>query len=73
MYFVTLDKERNEKKTGFKKSSLDIQGGRRPTKPRILLEYEMDGVYVTKDMERESDKVKMFDKFIDDLKRLLTQ
>jgi len=41
-----------------------------PTKPRILLEYEMDGVYVTRDMKNESDKVKMFDKFIDDLKNL---
>jgi len=72
MYFVTVDKEYNEKKTGFKKPSLDIKGNKRPTKPRILLEYEMDGVYVTRDMKSESDRVKMFDKFIDDLKSLLT-
>jgi len=71
MYFVTVDKEYNEKKTGFKKPSLDIQINKEPTKPRILLEYEMDGVYVTRDMKNESDKVKMFDKFIDDLKSLL--
>jgi type II restriction enzyme len=70
MYFVTLDKEYNQNKTGFKKPSLDIQGNSMPTKPRILLEYEMDGVYVTRDMKNESDKVKMFDKFIDDLKTL---
>lgn len=71
MYFVTVDKEYNQNKTGFKKPSLDIQGDHEPTKPRILLEYEMDGVYVTRDMKGENDKVKMFDKFIDDLKSLL--
>ncbi len=71
MYFVTVDKEYNEKKTGFKKPSLDVEKNQRPTKPRILLEYEMDGVYVTRDMKNESDKVKMFDKFIGDLKKLL--
>ncbi len=37
MYFVTVDKEYNEKKTGFKKPSLDVQKGKEPTKPRILL------------------------------------
>ena len=72
MYFVAVDKEYNEKKTGFKKPSLDIQVNKEPTKPRILLEYEMDGVYVTRDMKNESVKVKMFDKFIDDLKSLLS-
>ena len=71
MYFITVDKEYNAKKTGFKKPSLDIQLNKEPTKPRILLEYEMDGVYVTRNMKDESDKVKMFDKFIDDLKSLL--
>lgn len=72
MYFVTVDKEYNVKKTGFKKPSLDIQVNKEPTKPRILLEYEMDGVYVTRDMKNESEKVKMFDKFIDDLESLLS-
>ena len=71
MYFVAVDKEFNQNKTGFKKPSLDIQGKNKPTKPRILLEYEMDGVYVTRDMKNESDKVKMFDKFIDDLRELV--
>jgi type II restriction enzyme len=73
MYFVSVDKEYNEKKTGFKKPSLDIQGNKDPTKPRILLEYEMDGVYVTRYMKNETDKVKMFDKFIGDLKMLICQ
>ena len=72
MYFVTLDKEYNEKKTGFKKPSLDVKVNGRPTKPRILLEYEMDGVYLTRDMENESDKVKMFDKFISDISKLIS-
>jgi type II restriction enzyme len=73
MYFITVDKEYNKKKTGFKKPSLDIQGNKDPTKPRILLEYEMDGVYVARHMKNETDKVKMFDKFIGDLKILICQ
>jgi len=32
----------------------------------------MDGVYVTRDMKGESNKVKMFDKFIGDLKKLVS-
>lgn len=71
MYFITVDKEWNDKKTGFKKPSLDIKEGKEPTKPRILLEYEMDGVYVARDMKNENDKVKMFDKFVEDLRKLL--
>jgi len=70
MYFITVDKEYNERKTGFKKPSLDIEGNKDPTKPRILLEYEMDGVYVTRNMKNESSKVKMFDKFTTDFKTL---
>lgn len=70
MYFITVDKEWNVEKTGFKKPALDIQNGKEPTKPRILLEYEMDGVYVTRDLKGESNKVKMFDKFIEDLKAI---
>jgi len=71
MYFVTLDKEWNKKKTTFKKPSLDILEGKEPTKARILLEHEMNGIYVTREMKNETDKVKMFDKFIEDLKKLL--
>lgn len=71
MYFITVDKEWNKEGTGFKKSSLDIRKGQDPTKPRILLEHEMDGVYVMRGMKHETGKVKMFDKFIDDLKNAL--
>jgi type II restriction enzyme len=73
MYFVTVDKEFNQKKTGFKKPSLDVIDNKEPTKPRILLEYELDGVYVTRDLKGESDKVKTFDKFITDFKNLINQ
>ncbi|MBL7209691.1 MAG: hypothetical protein ISS52_06300 [Dehalococcoidia bacterium] len=73
MYFVTVDKEYNKKKTRCIKPSLDIEGNKDPTKPRILLEYEMDGVYVTRQMKNESAKVKMFDKFIADFKALALQ
>ena len=65
MYFVTLDKEEK------KKPELNIGENGKPTKSRILLEYEMDGVYVGRDLKNESNKVKEFDKFIDDLKKLL--
>jgi len=72
MYFITVDKEYNKRKTGFKKPSLDIRGNVRPTNARILLEYEMDGVYVTRDMKGESNKVKMFDKFVGDFRKLIS-
>mgnify|MGYP001584483354 CR=1 FL=1 len=65
MYFITLDKEEG------KKPELDINKNGKPTKSRVLLEYEMDGVYVGRNLKDESNKVKMFDKFIDDLKELL--
>ena len=65
MYFITLDKEDG------KKPELDINKNGKPTKSRILLEYEMDGVYVCRELNDESNKVKMFDKFIEDLKKLL--
>jgi len=66
MYFITIDKESG------KKPELDINNkSGRPTKSRILLEYEMDGVYVGRELQDASDKVKEFDKFIGDLKKLL--
>lgn len=65
MYFITLDKE-----TG-KKPELDIHLKNGPTKSRILLEHEMDGVYVGRELRDKSEKVKEFDKFIDDLKKIL--
>lgn len=46
---------------------------RRPTKKgRAIVEVDTDGSYVmTTKIVEESDKVKMFDKFIDDLKNLI--
>ena len=66
MYFITIDKEVG------KKPELDINTkSGRPTKSRILLEYEMDGVYVGRELQDVSDKVKEFDEFIGDLRMLL--
>lgn len=65
MYFITLDKEAG------KKPELDINYKNGPTKSRILLEHEMDGVYVGRELKDKSEKIKEFDKFIVDLKKLL--
>ena len=41
-------------------------------KSRVIVEVDTDGSYVLSETDiEESDKVKMFDKFIDDLKKLL--
>ena len=40
--------------------------------PRIIAEMDLDGTYVlTAEALEESDKVKLFEHFIEDLKRLL--
>ena len=70
MYFITIDKEK-DRKDKWKKPELDINPQNGPTKSRILLEHEMDGVYVGRELQDTSDKVKEFDKFIGDLKNLL--
>jgi type II restriction enzyme len=46
-----------------------------PTKKgRAIVEIDTDGCYVLSETNiEESDKVKMFDKFIPDLKRLMKQ
>lgn len=41
-------------------------------KGRIIVEHDTDGAYVLRDVE-ESDKVKSFSKFIDDLKRVVDE
>lgn len=42
------------------------------SKSRAIAEYDIDGTYIMNDGQvRESDKVKTFDKFIDDLKNLI--
>ena len=60
MYFVTPDED----------GTLRV---RKPAKKgRAIVEIDTDGSYVLSETDiEESDKVKMFDKFIDDLKSLL--
>ena len=60
VYFVTPDED----------GTLRV---RKPAKKgRAIVEIDTDGSYVLSETDiEESDKVKMFDKFIDDLKRLL--
>jgi len=60
VYFVTPDED----------GTLTIK---KPTKKgRAIVEIDTDGSYVLSETNiEESDKVKMFDKFIDDLKKLL--
>jgi type II restriction enzyme len=61
VYFVTPDED----------GTLSV---RKPAKKgRAIVEIDTDGSYVLSETDiEESDKVKMFDKFIDDLKSLLT-
>jgi type II restriction enzyme len=60
VYFVTPDED----------GTLTMK---KPTKKgRAIVEVDTDGSYVLSETNiEESDKVKMFDKFIDDLKKLL--
>ena len=45
--------------------------GVNPKKSRIVMEYELDGIYLAKESFDESDKIKGIDKLIDDLVKLL--
>jgi type II restriction enzyme len=60
VYFITPDEDRTlTQKVPAKKG-------------RAIVEVDLDGSYVLTDEEiEESDKVKLFEHFIDDLKRLL--
>jgi type II restriction enzyme len=62
VYFITPDED----------GTLTIES---PTKKgRVIVEIDTDGCYVLSETNIEkSDKVKMFDKFIPDLKRLMEQ
>jgi len=42
-----------------------------PHKARIILEYELDGIYLAKKEFNRSEKVKSISELIDDLKRLI--
>jgi type II restriction enzyme len=60
VYFITLDEDR------------DLTTKTKTKKGRAIVEVDTDGSYVmSKTTIEESDKVKMFDKFIDDLRRLV--
>lgn len=51
---------------------LPSTGNAKGFKGRIIVEHDTDGAYVLRDVE-ESDKVKSFSKFIDDLKRVVDE
>lgn len=60
VYFITPDEDGD--------FSEDVDIG----KSRAIVEIDLDGAYImTEQLVRESKKVKTFDKFIDDLKKLL--
>jgi len=62
-YFVTPDEDRDL-----------VRGLSNPpvSRNRIIVEYELDGTYVFRDVE-ESEKVKSFPKFIEDLRKVITK
>ena len=60
-YFVTADEDGDL-----------IEGLARPTRNRILVEHELDGTYVLRDVT-ESEKVKAFPKLIEDIRRLVSE
>lgn len=64
VFFVTTDED------GHLVKSLENAEASKGFKNRIIVEHELDGTYVLRGIE-ESKNVKMFDKFIDDLKKLL--
>lgn len=65
-FFVTPDED------GDLVHRLPPMGNARGFKGRIIVEYDTDGAYVLRDVE-ESDKVKSFSSFIDDLKRIVNE
>ena len=60
LYLITLDKGKRLTKR------------ERPNKQRVIAEVDLDGTYVlTKENLQESDKVKLFEHFIEDLKQVI--
>lgn len=60
LYLITLDKDKH------------LTEREHPKRQRIIVETELDGTYVlTAEPLQESNKVKLFEHFIEDLKRLL--
>lgn len=60
-YFVTADEDGDL-----------VKGMANPTRNRILVEHELDGTYVLRDVT-ESNKVKAFPKLIEDIRRLILE
>lgn len=60
MYFITPDEDGN------------FSDGKKMGKPRAIVETDLDGAYImTEKFVKESENVKTFDKFIEDLKKLI--
>jgi type II restriction enzyme len=49
-----------------------VAGMAKPSRDRIIVEHDLDGTYVLRDIT-ESDKVKAFPKLIEDIRRLLSE
>lgn len=60
-YFVTADEDGNL-----------VKGMSDPSRNRIIVEHDLDGTYVLRDVE-ESSKVKAFPKLIEDIRRLISE
>ena len=58
-YFVTADEDADL-----------VRGMSNPSRNRIIVEHDLDGTYVLRDVT-ESDKVKAFPKLIEDIRRLV--
>ena len=62
LYLITLDRDKHLTKR------------ERPRKQRVIAETDLDGTYVlTKENLQESDKVKLFEHFIEDFKKLIEE
>ncbi|MFC1909386.1 BsaWI family type II restriction enzyme [Chloroflexota bacterium] len=60
-YFVTADEDGDL-----------VKGMSEPSRNRIIVEHDLDGTYVLREVA-ESEKVRVFPKFIEDLRRLLSE
>lgn len=60
-YFVTADEDGDL-----------VKGMTNPSRNRIIVEHDLDGTYVLRDV-LESDKVKAFPKLIEDIRRLVSE
>ena len=64
-YFVTADED-GDLVRGI------LEPTRKPTRNRIIVEHDLDGTYVLRDIQ-ESGKVKAFPKLIEDIRRLVIE